>query len=132
MKKWHGSLLICDDMSFTLTGKVDLRGVYTSDISISSAGIPISQLVAYVFVEGELSELPTTTVQVDVSVPGAQVSTVSFPPHVPPGLPGRTSWFLRTPLLIQNIRLQPGKIVGTVRHGDATLTLHGPWIVVTS
>jgi hypothetical protein len=125
----HASVLICDELLFSLTGKFNLLGNYTGDIAIPSDPNTALQLVFYFIVETDVSD-PFQLLTFQVTLPKSEpvVQVVPVPPLLPPP-PDRPRWTLRWPLLIPQPVLRPGKIEAKVIHEKGELIAGTPWIV---
>jgi hypothetical protein len=129
MKSWNASLLVCDDLLYSLAGKLTLLGVYTGDISIPAPTWTVGQLVFLFLMNGDLTERPTQPLDLEVTLPGSAPQTMVFPTSFAPSpASGRTKWFLRTPFLLQNVILRPGRIAANVKHGDFVMNPGSPWV----
>ncbi len=123
------SVIVCDEILFSLTGKSFLNGVYTGDITIPGDQLAVNQLVFYF------------TIETPKSKPFEKVILKVVPPYVPPAefiVPfdtvqqfinkERPKIILRAPLLMQQLVLRPGKIETTVITESEELDAGGVWI----
>jgi hypothetical protein len=133
MKTWTATLLVCDDLLYSLMGKVNLIGIYTSDIAINGPGQVAGQLVFFFVMEGDISERPTH-VSLEITLPGTPPRRLDFPafPTDIQQQPGRTRWYLRLPFLLPQVVLHPGRIEGKIIYAGNEIALRGPWITVVS
>lgn len=125
-------MLMCDDVTVSLTGKFNLQGVYTTDLAVPPGGAVAQQLVFYFGIDGDLSDRPTTTIAIRMEFPDGHIRSSEFPAMVPadaPILPGRTKWHFRAPFLVQQIPLRPGRIKAILTYREEQIEIFGPWIV---
>jgi hypothetical protein len=123
--------MIADDVLTSLTGKLDLRGVYLNDIVIHAENTIVNQLVAIFYAEGTMSDLPRIF-RFEVLLPGETEPHVLKRP-IQPGwrLPeGRERWFGVTPFPIIPARLRSGKIEARVLLDERIIEVAAPWIVL--
>lgn len=132
MKSWNATLLVCDDLLYSLTGKINLFGIYTGDIGVPLQMQATGQLVFLFLLEGDLSERPGR-VTLEVSLPGeSSPNRLDVGPlAVPAAAPGRTRWNLRLPFLVAQPVLRPGRIEAKIIHGKDEISVRGPWITLT-
>lgn len=130
MKSWSANLLVADDLWWSITGKVNLIGVYTGDIGIPLDGQLAAQLVFFFLLEGELGDQPTKPFTLEIALPGDQPRTlpVAVPTFGNTSATERTKWFVRTPFLVQQLRLRPGRIVARIIYEGKELRVGAPWI----
>lgn len=131
MKSWNANLLICDDLMFSLSGKMTAIGIYTGDIGIPTSEHRTGQLIFMFMLQGDLTEQPTEPMVLEVTFPGEQPHSMTLPPPVFGQNfegSGRTKWFQRTPFMIQNVILRPGQIKTRIRYGKLELNPGSPWI----
>jgi len=128
----HASLFICDEILFSLTGKFNLLGAYTSDLTIPNDPTVGAQLVFYFVIETDVSD-PYKSLRIEVTLPETApiVQAIPVVPQIAPILPDRPRWTMRWPLLIPQPVLHPGRIVAKVIHEKGELIAGAPWIVLT-
>lgn len=113
----RSTFFVCDDVHVTLTGKLIMIGVYTADIIISEEGSSLGQLVFVFHVELEKDTKEKEFI-LEVTLPGEEKSlTMSAPIGVQPKLSRRRFSYYTIPFLVQNQKLQSGKIEAKVRLG---------------
>jgi len=127
-------MLVADEIYYNLQGKAILQGIYTTDLIIPTDPTPVRQLLLFFVIETDLSE-PFTSLNVEITLPGSTpVRNAVFVP--PPQFlatlqqtqPGRTRFFVRHPVLIQNPILRPGLIEAKVIHESGEIAVTGQWI----
>jgi hypothetical protein len=131
MANRQGTLIVADDLLFTLNGKYNINGFYTGDIYIPADPIVVPQLVFIFIAETDVSD-PFKSLSFEIMLPGSNpIKSEPFPiaPLVEGG--GRTRWFARWPQLVQNARLSPGHIEAKIIHEAGEILVGGPWIVLT-
>jgi hypothetical protein len=132
MKSWKASMLVCDDVLVSLSGKFNLLGMYTSDLGVPADPTMANQLVFFFIVEGDLEDRPGSIV-LEVTFPGGDTRQTELSAPLSPGPPppDRKKWYVRAPFLVQNVALRPGRIEGKLKHDGAELAVQGPWISLT-
>lgn len=127
----QASVIVADDATYTLSGKLNITGIYTTDINIPTDPIAATQLVFLFVIETEPSD-PYQKLELRVDLPGGDFRQL---PINLGGLRGGQSdkarWSLKFPLLFQGPILKPGPIVATVIHEKGTLITAAPFIVMT-
>jgi hypothetical protein len=128
------SIMVCDDIRFEQNGKMFLIGVYNNDLGIGAPGAVVPQLMFLFSVDGPLAERPKE-ITLEVTLPGGAPIGSTFPVPLADSLletlPGRTRWFMRNVIAIQNTELNPGRIVARVAVDGVDVTVSTPWISVT-
>lgn len=134
MKTWDANLVVCDDLLYSLNGKITLLGMYTGDIGIPTNPQAAGQMVFFFILQGDLSERPTKLVTLEVTLPGEVSKTMTIPPPIfaDPMPVGRTKWFMRHPFLVAPAILRPGRIVAKVIYDNTEIVLGAPWITSAS
>ena len=131
----QASVLIADDMVMSLLGKINLSGIYTSDIVIPIDPFGVPQLVFLFSLETDVSD-PFQHIQLQVIFPTQQPVEMSVsPPAIPPSsLPEqRTRLLMRQPFLIQQPLLRPGRIQAKVLHDKGEIDIASlPWISLSN
>lgn len=122
-------VVVCDELLFSITNKLYLNGVYSTDITIPGDDLMLNQLVFYFTVETP-KENPPSTIILRAVPPGGKFTeleiNVQAVPQVPN--PGRPKMILRAPLLVQNILIRPGKIETSAIVDGEELDAGGIWI----
>jgi hypothetical protein len=130
MKSWHGTLIVADDLWWSITGKVNLIGVYTGEIGLPAESLPqpVGQLVFYLILEGDLDDLPTKPLTLVITLPGENPrNNVIVAPSIA-STSGRTKWFIRAPFLMAQLKLQTGRIDAKLLHDSEEMRISAPWI----
>jgi hypothetical protein len=126
----QATVLICDEILISLTGKFTLLGNYTGDISIPTAPTVVPQLVFYFVIESDITDVyRSLSLQVTLPETSPTVQLIPVIPHIP-AQPGRSRWTMRWPLLIPQPSLSPGPIEAKVIHENGELIAGAPWIVL--
>ncbi len=124
------SVIVCDEMLVSLTGKLTIAGLYTGDIGIASDPGTTQQLVFLFVVEGPIED-PVRTLEVEVTLPGEKAIrmpvAVTIPDQVPPG---RRNWTIRWPVLMIQPTLRPGRISAKVIHDKGEIEVATPWVTI--
>jgi len=133
MSERQASLLVCDDLLFSINGKWNLLGIYTSaDISILTESATIPQIIFLFMIESDVDD-PFEKISVEVTLPGqppalAEMPASALPSSPPP--PGRTRQLYKLPLFIQGAILNPGRVDAKVVHEKGEIAVAGPWITL--
>jgi hypothetical protein len=123
------SVIVADDMTVSLLGKINLSGVYTADIVIPADPLFIPQLVFLFSMESEIAD-PFKKLHLQVILPGQQTRhlDVQMAPATQMST-GRKYWLIRQPFLIQNVILRPGQIEAKVMHDEGEIEVGSlPWV----
>jgi hypothetical protein len=126
----HATVIICDELLFSITGKINLLGSYTGDITIPTDPTQVGQLLFYFLVETDVQD-PYKSLTFQVTLPQANPVTQIVPvvPQIQI-LSGRPRYTVRLPLLIPQPLLHPGRIEAKVIHESGELIAGTPWIVL--
>jgi len=127
------SVIVCDEILFSLTGKGFLQGVYTSDITIPSTELIVAQLVFFFSVE-TAKENPFKKIILKVTPPKTPATELEVPLATIPQIfnPNRPKMIVRVPMIIQQVVLRPGKIETKVITEGDELDAGGIWITSTA
>jgi hypothetical protein len=130
MSERRASVIVCDDILFSITGKVFLQGVYQTDITIPGDELTIGQFIFYFTVETP-KENPFKKITLSVLLPGGTPNQFEVPlASIAPTLnPNRPKMVLRSPFLIQQPILRPGKIETKVITESGEIDAGGAWMV---
>jgi len=125
----QASVIICDDLLVSLSGRFNVTGIFTGDIGIPSSPSFAAQFVFLFTIETDIDD-QYQSLAVEVTFPGQQQPLrMDIPIGTPiPPMPGRTRWTLRWPMLIQQIMLIPGRIEAKVIHEKGEILTNGAWI----
>jgi hypothetical protein len=126
------TVLVCDELLISLTGKVTLLGNYTGDISIPTAPTTVPQLVFYFIIESDIDDV-YRSLSLQVALPDS-LPIVQPVPVIPQTTTqqNRSRWTMRWPLLIPQPSLNPGRIEAKVIHENGEIIAGAPWIVLAS
>jgi hypothetical protein len=126
----QATLVVADDASYTLTGKINLSGIYPTDINIPRNPTFAGQLVFMFVIETEPND-PYRQISLRVELPGGdsrqlelQVGTFKD------GESDKIRWCLKFPLLFQNPVLRPGPIAASVIHDKGIILTVAPSLVL--
>jgi hypothetical protein len=127
----QASIITSDEALITLSGKLNIIGIYATDINIPIDPTFVAQLVFTFLVETDPDD-PYQKLDLRVDLPGGDFRQVpvnlSALRH---GQSDQIRWSLRFPLLFQNAILKPGPIVASVIHEKGAIQVPGPVIVFT-
>jgi hypothetical protein len=128
----YASVLICDEILFSLTGKTNLLGAYVTDIAIPANPTLVNQLIFYFTIETDIQDL-FTSLTLHVTLPGSAPVIQSIPViQIGPAEPSRQRWTMRWPLMLPQVLLRPGRIEAKVIHEKGELIAGTPWIVLAA
>jgi hypothetical protein len=127
----QATVVIADDLLWSLNGKFTMLGIYTGDISIPADPSGAPQLVFLFIFETDVSD-PFQSVTLHLELPGRSPVLVPLPVPFPQVSqdPARTRWTVRWPCLVPNVVLHPGKITAKVIHERGELIAATPWVVL--
>lgn len=129
MKEWKATSFICDEVMHSLTGKIFVQGMYTGDISIPSDEFTVSQLVFFFLIDGPAEDL-FKSIALEVLLPGQSPARMQIPLSLPAQRdPLRTRISIKTPFLILQPVLRPGRIETRVVHDKGEIDAGGQWII---
>ena len=124
----RASILVADDILFSLGGKAYLQGVYLNDISIPADQVVAPQLVFMFLFETEI-ENRFSSITLEVTLPGNDA--VKAPVPIAPTAithPDRTHISYRLPMLLQAPILRPGRIEARIIHEGGEIIGNAIWI----
>ena len=128
----RATFLVCDEILFSLHGKLFPNGVYSADIGIPTSELIIPQLAFLFIIEMPIDD-EATTILVRVELPDRVSSAQgSHPVAHPAHIEGRSTFLHKVPLLMPNPILTPGPIKGFVDFGDEEIVAGEQWITLTS
>jgi hypothetical protein len=126
----QATVLVADEVTYTLNGKLNVFGIYTNDIHIPVEPSYTTQLV-FLFIIETSPDDPYQKLELHVELPGGDSR------HLPLGLSqfelGRSDqrrWCLKYPLLFNNPILRPGPIDARVIHEHGEISTAAPFIVL--
>ena len=129
MKKRKGFLTVCDDVFISLSGKLVMNGVYTSDLGVVGQEAFLPQIVFVIILELPLTEAYPLSLVARITIPGPSMIERQFNLALPPVISERKSFSFYLPVLVQNVAVRPGQIDACVIFPDGELFV-GSHIVV--
>jgi hypothetical protein len=131
MTSHHATVLVADDVLFSMSNKLTVVGIYQGDIIIPTAPMIIGQLAFLFFIEGDLSE-PLHALTLQVTLPGQPAVRVEVPLQqiVFAPTPDRTKWLFRVPMMISQPILLPGRIEAKAIYEGGEILVTAPWIAL--
>jgi hypothetical protein len=131
MSERKASFLVCDDLLFSMNGKVNLTGIYTQDIVISTEELQLPQLIFFFVVETPKDQL-FQKITFRIELPGLPPADSEFPVGVRKAalLDDRRKMITwRHPIMLQQPILRPGRVSASVIHETGTIDAGGIWII---
>jgi hypothetical protein len=126
----YASVLVADDVTHSISGKLNLSGVYPTDIVIPFEPWTANQLVFVFIIETDPTD-PYQSLTVHVELPGGDSRHMVLPlKNFAPGEADKRRWSLKYPLLFSNPILQAGPIFANVIHESGILFTGAPVIVL--
>ena len=126
----QASVIAADEATYSVSGKINIFGIYVTDLSIPTDPTFASQLVFIFFIETEPDD-PFQKLELHVELPGGDMRHVPlFIPNLRPGMADSIRWSLKYPLFFQNPILRPGAVIATVIHEKGILSPAAPYIVL--
>jgi hypothetical protein len=126
----QATVIVCDDVTFALNGKMNIQGVYTTDIGIPFEPYATSQLL-FVFLIETSPDDPYRTLELSVELPGGQNTRLPIVvPTLRPSAGDQIRWSLKYPLLLPSPLLRAGPIVAKVIHEQGEISTAAPFIVL--
>lgn len=123
-------LLVCDEVMFSLTGKFNVFGIYTGEISIPQDPTSVSQLAFLFIIETDTQDL-FQSLACEVTVPNLPSVRQDIPvPMNVTVVPGRPRLTIRWPIILPNLLLSPGAITSRVIHDKGEINTGGVFISV--
>lgn len=121
-------MFVCDDMSFSITGKINISGMFTSDVIIPSSPTLVPQMVFLFAIELPI-ENGYTPVALEILLPNEpEPRRLSLPSQNILFVPERNRRSIKFPYLIQNAMLHCGKIEGSVVCDERTISAGRMWV----
>jgi hypothetical protein len=128
----QATVLVCDELLISVTGKFTLLGNYTGDISIPTVPTIVPQLVFYFIIESDINDV-YRSLSLQVALPKSPPIVQPLPIILQtPTQPDRSRWTMRWPLLVSQPTLNPGRIETKVIHESGEIVAGTPWIVLAS
>jgi hypothetical protein len=124
----QASVLVADEVTYTLNGKLNLFGVYTDDIVIPTPTVILSQLIFVFIVETETDD-PFMELRVQVALPSGQMTHMVIPVNaLAKSLSDEIRWNIRMPVLFNTPMLSPGVIIAKAIHERGEIVAVAPVI----
>jgi hypothetical protein len=125
----QASLIVADEALISVSGKLNVLGIYTTDINIPTDPLVVGQLVFLFVVESDPEDqYKKLDLRVDLPSGDFRQTAVNLG-TLREGQADKIRWSLKFPLLFQNAILRPGPIVATVIHEDGVILPAAPVIV---
>jgi hypothetical protein len=103
-------MFVCDDVAFSITGKINVTGIFTNDIIIPFNPTPLPQ-VSFLFAIDFPLEKGYAPVAIEIQLPKEpDPRIIPLPKQDIVFLPGRTRRSAKIPYLLQNAVVHCGKI----------------------
>jgi hypothetical protein len=127
----QASVMVADELTFSLNGKFNVFGVYTTAIHIPADPSHTTQLI-FLFIIETSPDDPYQMLSLHVQLPGGDSRFLSLSiPNLRPGLADQQQrWCLKYPLLFQNPILRPGPIEAKVIHEKGEILTAAPFIIL--
>ncbi|SRR6266851_3317496 len=126
----QATVIVSDEMTSSLTGKLHILGAYTGDIVIAADPTFVGQLVFLFIMESDPDD-PFKKVELRVELPGGSTAGIQVPVQMfMPSPSDQIRWTLRYPLLFQNAALRPGPITAKVIHDKGEILAAAPFIIL--
>ena len=110
----HASVLVADDLLYSVSGKITITGAYPNDIMIFGEENHATQIVFLFHVEGTQAELPRNF-RFEIALPGEPPRIKESPVPIGWQVPeGREKWVVTMPIQITGAILRLGKIEARV------------------
>jgi hypothetical protein len=117
----------CDEVSWTITGKITISGIYTGDISLPQLELRVAQIVFFFIMETDVAD-PFQTITLRVTLPGIAPEFLPVPIFPTVHNEGRQRVVIRQPFLISNPTLRPGRIVMSLIHERGEIEAGSIWV----
>jgi len=126
----QASLIVADEAMISISGKLNIVGIYTTDINIPTDPMVVAQLVFLFIVETDADE-PYKKLDLRIDLPSGDFRQLPINlSALRDGEADKVRWSLKFPLLFQNAILKPGPIVATVIHEEGVIIPGAPFIVL--
>src|SRR5262249_15936955 len=125
----QANVLVCDELYVTLTGKLTAMGIYTGDIIVPAPGVVVPHLIFLFLVETTSDDL-FESIMLEATLPDHHPVRSSIPVPQFVFSEGRTRWGAKYPLLVQQPRLFPGRIIAKLIHDKREIIAFAQWIAI--
>jgi hypothetical protein len=126
----QANLITADEVMFSVSGKLNVLGIYATDINIPTDPMVATQLVFLFLIETDTDD-PYQKLELRVELPGGD--SRQTPLNISGfrgGQADKVRWSLKYPFLFQNPILRPGPIVATVIHDKGIMLPAAPFVVL--
>jgi hypothetical protein len=122
---------VCDELYYSMSGRVMMQGIYLQDIVIADEQLQLNQLVFFFTIQ-TLKSNPFRALSLSVKVPDGE--PVMGPIPISEQVSGaaddrRRIIVIKQPLLLGRPLLKPGKIETKVIHESGEIDAGGIWVV---
>jgi hypothetical protein len=122
-------VIAADEALISVSGKLNVLGIYATDINIPTDPMVVGQLVFLFVVETNPDE-PFQKLELRIDLPSGDFRQLPVNlSTLRDGQADKVRWSLKFPVLFQNAILKPGPIVATVIHEGGMLLPAAPYIV---
>jgi hypothetical protein len=126
----HASVIVADDVTHSISGKLNIVGIYPTDIIIPTEPWHATQLVFLFIIETDPTD-PYQSLTVYVELPGGESRHMALP--IKTFIQGETDklrWLVKYPLLFANPVLRAGPIFANVVHENGMIFTGAPVVVL--
>jgi hypothetical protein len=125
----QATVLVSDELTFSLNGKTNSFGIYANDIIIPKDPVEGIQLV-FMFIIETAPDDPFQTLEVAVELPGGDSRRLAIPLGNILSVSDQRRWSTKFPLLFSRPILRSGFIEARVIHERGEISTAAPAIVV--
>jgi hypothetical protein len=126
----QATILVSDEVTYSLSGKLNIFGTYTADIQIFDDPTPAVQLVFLFIIETDPND-PYQSLELEIALPGMQKNRMAIPvSRLVPSHSDKMRWCLKYPFLVVSPLLRPGPIEAKIIHEKGEISVAGPTIVL--
>ena len=125
----QATVLVSDELTFSLNGKTNAFGIYTNDIIIPKDPTEGIQLI-FMFIIETAPDDPFQTLEVVVELPGGDSRRLAIPLGTILSVSDQRRWCTKFPLLFARPILKPGFIEAKVVHERGEISTAAPAIVL--
>jgi hypothetical protein len=127
----QATVLVSEDVTFALNGKMNIQGIFTTDIGIPFEPYFATQLV-FVFSVETSPDDPYKKLELFVELPSSQ-QNLRHPivlSTLRPSAGDQLRWSIKYPLLFTSPVLRPGPIIAKVIHDKGEISAATPFVVL--
>jgi hypothetical protein len=126
----QATVLVADELTYSVSGKMSIIGIYTGDIFLPAPQAHVQQLV-FIFIADCEPDDPFQRMELSVTFPSGDRRALEVPMQsLRLSLSDKIRWTVRQPFLIQNVVLSPGQILAKITHEKGEILVHAPVITV--